>query len=353
MRRALVASILFTTIACHGERTPTTFTETRSFPVAAGKVVRLDLGSLDLEVRVADTDSIGVEVSLEARSSAPGAARRWIESHRPAYSDGPSRLVVEVPKRSHGTFMVGYFRSDGDVRLTIPPSCRLEVETSSGDVTLDGIGPLDGAVRVTTASGDLEVRGGAREIVVRTASGDVDIDAGALDRLEADTASGEVVLRSGARQAIVDTASGEVDLSDLSGELSVHTTSGDVRARWAVPPAGGRIEVNTTSGDIALNLPTAAVLTGRARTRTGRLESDWKGSWDRRRSLQLPATAAAATTIELRATSGDIELLHSDAPEGEEAHATGDTEAPAPLEAPAPPEAPESPVPPSIPESTR
>ncbi len=345
MRRALAASILLITAGCHGGGKPNTFTETRSFPAAAGKVVRLDLGSLDLDVRVADTDTIGVEVVLEARSSAPGAARRWVETHRPAYSDGPSRLEIEVPKRSRGTFLVGFFRSDGEIRLTVPPTCRLEVETSSGDVTLDGVAPLDGAVRVTTASGEFEVRGGAREVVVRTASGDVNIDGDALDRFEADTASGEVVLRSGARKAIVDTASGEVDLFDLTGELSVHTTSGDVRARWSVPPAGGRVDVKTTSGEVELRLPAETVLAGRARTSSGRVDSDWTGSWGRRNtSLQLPA-APAGVTLELRTTSGDIELRHSDEPEGETTEEVGDTEPAAPAEAPEPPAPPESPDP--------
>jgi lia operon protein LiaG len=345
MRRALVASILLITAGCRGGGTPTSFTETRSFPAATGKVVRLDLGSLDLDARVADTDAIGVEVVLEARSSAPGAARRWIEAHQPVYSDGPSRLEIEVSRRSRGTFLVGYFRSEGEVRLTIPRACRLEVETASGDVVLDGGASLDGAVRVTTASGDLDVRGGAREVIVRTASGDVSVDADELDRFEADTASGDVVLRSGARQAIVDTASGEVDLFDLSGELSVRTTSGDVRARWSRPPASGRVDVTTTSGEVDLRLPARTVLAGRARTSSGRLDSDWTGSWDRRRtSLHLPATSAGVT-IELRTTSGDIGLRHADGPEGESTEEAGGVESPAPAEAPEAPAEPESPDP--------
>lgn len=343
MRRALAASILLITAGCHGGGTPITFTETRSFPAATGKVVRVVLGSLDLEVRVAETDSIGVDVALEARSSAPGAATRWVETHRPAYSDGPSRLEIEVPERSRGTFLVGFFRSNGEVRMTVPPACRLEVETTSGDVMLDGPLPLDGAVRVTTASGDLEVRGGAREIVVKTASGDVNIDADALDRLEAETASGEVVLRSGARQAIVDTASGDVDLLDLTADLSVHTASGDVSASWSVPPSGSRIDVNTTSGSVELRLPADSAVAGRARTTTGRLESDWTGSWGKQnRSLRLPA-APAATVLELRTTSGDIVLRHTDGSDREATEEADDTAPPRPAEAPPQPSEPPDP----------
>lgn len=316
MRRLVWFSVglvaLAPALSCVAASAPARAHLSQSFPAPAGKLVRLELRSLDAEVSVVPGDVIKVDVDLEARSSSPAAARRWVERRTPTFEDTPTRLDVRVPSSRGGLFLVGFFESHGKVRVVLPPTCKLEVESSSGDVQLSGDAPLDGAVHIDTSSGDVEVRGGVSQLVVETSSGDVRVDGPRLELLQAQTSSGDVRLRGGARRAIIDTSSGDVILRSLSGELSAHTSSGDVRADWQGIASQTRVSAEATSGDVTLSLPSSAEPHGTLETRSGRIDSEFKGQSDRRdHTLTLDGGGIDLT---VHTSSGDITLRsHADA----------------------------------------
>jgi len=191
--------------------------------------------------------------------------------------------------------MIGYFHTRGTIQVTLPPSCRLDVHTASGDVALDGAEPLAETVRLETASGDVRVGGGARSLLIETASGDMRVTGGELDSFQAQTASGDVELRTPVRRVQIDTASGDLRLDRLLGDLSAHTASGNVRATWREIAGGSRATVNTASGDVTLRLPRDAALTGKISTSSGRIRSDFPGSFGRReRTFTLHGQAGPA-----------------------------------------------------------
>lgn len=310
MRPALpiaIACTLITLSACHPpRREPASHHETRSFPAAAGKVVSCDLRSLDLDVQVQAGDSIQVTVDLEVSSSSRGAARRWLESHTPTFQDGPSQLEITLPRRRSGTFMVGYIRTHGRITLMLPPQCKLEVETSSGDIAIDGSEPLAGPVRLRTASGDAEVKGGVEDLVMRTASGNLETRDRALASLEFGSASGDLRVRDGCGDTIVDSSSGEVRLTGLVGTLSATTSSGDVVASWTKPPT--RVVVDTSSGDVNLDLPAGTALRGSAQTRSGEIRGDFEGRSEKRGRRLVWDGPGGACTVEISTSSGDVRL---------------------------------------------
>jgi hypothetical protein len=314
----LAAALVLPLTACH--RRPATSTnhhETRSFAAAPGKLVRLDVRSIDVAVEVVKGEAIDFEVTLAAHASSRAAASRWIERNTPVIDDSPSRLEISVPKRS-GVSVIGFLATDGRIRIKLPPQCTLEVHTASGDVTLAGEDPLAAPVRIETASGDVTVRGGARELLLDTASGDIRVAGAALAVLEVNTASGDVRLDAGADRAVIDTASGSVTLRDLGGDLSANTSSGDLEARWARLPAGTRIRVETSSGDVRLRLPAAGALSGEMRTSSGSIESDYPGTEERRGhrftlsgaagTAESPSGAAGGASVTIKTNSGDVTL---------------------------------------------
>jgi DUF4097 and DUF4098 domain-containing protein YvlB len=311
-RRPLVVAALlaFPVVACTAVGPPARFTETRTFAASAGKLVKLDLASLDAAVTVVPGTTISVRVSLDARSSSSGGAKAWIESHTPVFADSPGRLEVTLPTTRHRFLFFSFMEANGRVEVTVPPSCDLEVRTASGDVTLSGEAALDGTVRIRTASGDLTVQGGARDLVVKTASGDVTISVPRLASLEANTSSGDVTLTAGAGHVLIDTTSGDVHLEGLTGDLSARTTSGDLRASWKDLEAGHRVDVTSTSGEVSLSLPPAATPAGTLSTSSGDLHSAWDGAWDHRhKRFTLEAGAAVrSVAVEVRTTSGDVDL---------------------------------------------
>jgi DUF4097 and DUF4098 domain-containing protein YvlB len=324
MRRCLAIATLFLVFpafGCTGPASLANHDETHSFAAAPGKLVLLDLRSLDVKATVTPGDAITVVVRVKAHASSSRAAKRWVERHTPIFEDSPTKLEVSLPSSGLGVFVVGFLSTEGSVEVSLPPSCRLEVRSASGDVSLDGQTPLDGPVRIDTASGDVTVRGGAGELLVHTASGDVTVSGPPLRALEAETASGDVRLDAGSGRALVDTASGDVTLRKLGGELSVDTSSGDVQAHWEKIAGGQNVRVTTSSGDVTLRIPSAAALSGEIDTNSGDIRSQFPGAPDRRgrrfslRETESPGQttgqASAGVNLAVRTSSGDIRLLKS------------------------------------------
>jgi hypothetical protein len=311
MRRAILIAVLIVVLAgsaCIRTKTPLSVHETKTFPTAPGKLVRFDVGSLDVDVRVAPASAITAEVEIDARSSSRGAAHRWVESHSPVFEDSSSALEIRQPSGRTGIVVFGFLNAKARVKLVIPPECRLEVRTSSGDVAVRGDAVLAGPVRVRASSGDVTVTGGLRELIVKTSSGDVVVRHQALTELEADTTSGDVTLESGSQRAIVGTSSGDVRLEQLQGGLSVDTSSGEVAASWAALAPGANVRVHTSSGDVRLRIPEAAPLRGHISTRSGSIHSDFSGTGERREHEISFTAAGDAIEIDVNTSSGDVNV---------------------------------------------
>ncbi|HUK13671.1 MAG TPA: DUF4097 family beta strand repeat-containing protein [Thermoanaerobaculaceae bacterium] len=311
MRRlpvVLVLAVLAPTLACVRRPLPTDVHQAQTFPAAPGKLVKVDLRSLDVNVRIVDGATIRATADLEARSSSRSAARRWIERNTPVFNDSTSTLEVRQPSREHTVIIFGFMHNKGEVGLEVPPSCRIEIRTTSGDVSIQGDQPASGAVRVTTTSGDVTVVGGARELVVNTTSGDVQVKKAPLSALQADTTSGDVTLLSGSEKTLVETSSGDLRLDHLGGELSVDTSSGDVHADWDRLAAGQKVRVHTSSGDVRLRVPAGGQVTGEVTTASGRIVSDFPGASDRREHRLTFPGADNAFGLDVHTSSGDVTL---------------------------------------------
>jgi DUF4097 and DUF4098 domain-containing protein YvlB len=304
-----VLAVVVGTSACVRHGAPEAVQQTHTFPAHAGKLVRLDVRSLDVHVRVAEADAVSVTVELSVQSSSRAWTRRWVERNTPVFEDSDSVLEVRLPETErHGLFIIGFVHTRARLDLVVPSSCRLEVRTSSGDVRIEGSAMLAGPVRVHTSSGDVTVTGGVHELIADTSSGDVRVSGPALAAFEADTSSGDVTLTGGAAKAVVDTSSGDLRMEKLGGDVAAETSSGDVGASWEQLPAGSKVRVRTSSGDVRLRVPDGTRLNGGFSTGSGSLHSEIPGTRDQHgHQLSFEATGPAVA-IEVRTSSGDVVL---------------------------------------------
>jgi hypothetical protein len=312
MRRStpiLALCVAVVLVSCARSSTPQAVHESRTFPAAPGKLIRLEVRSLDVHVKVAEASAISVTVDLQARSSSRSATKRWLERNTPVFEDSNSVLEVRLPSgSSHGVVIFGFLHTEGRLDLVVPPSCRVDVRTSSGDVTIAGDAVLSGPVRVDTSSGDVTVSGGVRELIVDTSSGDVRVTGPPLAALEADTSSGDVRLEGGAERVLVDTSSGDARLEKLTGDLSADTSSGGVSAGWERLAAGAKIRVRTSSGDVRLRVPEGTPIGGEVETHSGHIHSDFQGSSDKRGRTMSFVAPGTSVGVEIRTASGDVSL---------------------------------------------
>lgn len=168
-------------------------------------------------------------------------------------SGDPSSLsiAVRLPRKSHNT-------GDTFLKLRVPVGARVDLDTVSADVSVDG---TRGAVKVNTVSGDVGLAIGSPEVTVQTVSGDLKLRSPArLTRIN--SVSGDLRMAGLQGKLNVETVSGNVELEGGKfSELRLKSISGDMRLDVALAD-GAQITGETLSGGITMIVPTA--LTGTA-----------------------------------------------------------------------------------------
>ncbi len=132
-------------------------------------------------------------------------------------------LVVRLPKKSRN----GH---DTVLELRVPTNAKVELETVSADVVVNG---SKGPVKVNTVSGDIALALASSEVSVQTVSGDVK-------------------LKAPSTNTRLNSISGDLDLEGLSGQLSLETVSGNIELR-----RGGKfsdLKLKSVSGDLRLDV---------------------------------------------------------------------------------------------------
>ncbi|MFI5142903.1 MAG: DUF4097 family beta strand repeat-containing protein [Thermoanaerobaculales bacterium] len=280
---------------------------TRSFPAPDGKLVLIDAGPLDLQVRAADIHDIRVRVELVAAAFSEAQAASWIELHRPTIEDSESQLRIQAPDPSGISLLKGVLVTRARIEVTLPPSVRPDLSTSSGTLRADGEFSVAKPLRLRTASGDSEFTGWASEIEVRSTSGDMQVHASrAIDTLMARTASGSLLLVGGARTVRCDASSGDIHLEGLLGPVNAVTSSGSVVARFDALGATDEVHVSTSSGKVRITLPPGSQPGGELRSAKGEIRSAYPGESDPKGGLLK--LSGAGTKLTVTTTSGRIDL---------------------------------------------
>ncbi len=246
------------------------------------------------EVRIGGTLGSGVE-RLEIRSDDDdGVAGLKIEVKYPRSMVGrstePTDLVIDVPVRA--SLEIDGVSADIDVLGTA--GRELEINSVSGNVTVAGapvtadVESVSGNLRLTlnsadvdaqTVSGDLQLRGRLNgEVDVETVSGNVTVDSNGerLRKLSSETVSGDANLRIGVADGgsvRAETVSGDITLrapKSLSATATGTSFSGSLRApgakvvkesvgpgesfRQTYGSGAAEIRLETFSGDASLML---------------------------------------------------------------------------------------------------
>jgi hypothetical protein len=175
----------------------------------------------------------------------------------------------------------------------VPAGTDVEVSSASGEVRL--LGRL-GAVRVHTASGDIEV-GDVARLDVTTASGQ--LTCGAVNgEASISSVSGDCTIRVVGGRLEATLTSGDLRVDQCDGDLVVGSTTGDVRVARC---CGSDISVRSISGDVRVGLPSGIRVEAQISTLSGRA------------SLPNPASSPEPADrrpvrLHLKTVSGDIRV---------------------------------------------
>ncbi|MEY3989365.1 MAG: hypothetical protein RI985_446 [Chloroflexota bacterium] len=148
---------------------------------------------------------------------------------------------------------VVYTAETGELQIDTKPGVISGIFLQRHDVDIELVIPIGSDVQVSTASGDIELEGTYRTVILNSASGNIKVDECTMDRFEVSVASGDVHGHAGTT-SLVNVVSGDVDLLVMRpGRVEVHSVSGDVDVDIR---RGLLTDVNasTLSGDIESNI---------------------------------------------------------------------------------------------------
>jgi hypothetical protein len=277
-------------------------------------------GSLAVRVASWDVRLVGVAGDEVRVRNADGGPLPHIEVER-----GPDSLRIAQPSllgRLGIGIVVGADPRDVRLVIEVPSGASVDVQSASGDLDATG---LRNSQHYRTASGEVDVRETAGELVTETVSGDVTVAVEGSIRLTLRSVSGDVSVEGGTVERVgLTTTSGDLRVASQlgPGPHTIQTLSGDARI---MAGGGVRVTAQTISGDIGTDLP---------HTSQGR---------PGRRSVVI---GDGSIDVHFKSVSGDLRVVGDAAAATTFAAGTPQPpELPEPPEAPVPPEPPEPPLP--------
>jgi DUF4097 and DUF4098 domain-containing protein YvlB len=203
--------------------------------------------------------------TVEVRAGEPGRVEATVE----VTGTGPTTAEAEADRANVATTLeeeTGQVRlravytpnpgSPGNrgaaVTLTVPPGSELDIRTSNGAVTVEGVGA---ALRVATSNAAVTVEGSTGDTVLETSNGAVEMTA-VTGMIDVRSSNGRVTIEATDAVAAVTTSSGEIQFQgDLAPGDSAFTTS-NAAVRVALPAdASFALDASTSNGRIAVDFP--------------------------------------------------------------------------------------------------
>jgi hypothetical protein len=283
--------------------------DSRRFPSAEGKRVVIDVGTLNLRVRAADVEDIEVVTDLKISGVGGQKAETWIDAHTPVIDDREEELRIATSSGKSSFLGLGHLTARSRLGVVVPTHVALDLTTTSGTIQLRGDFPFARPLRLRTSAADITFEGAAATLDIRSAGGNTEVTVfRPLDRLFARTSSGNVSVRGGARQVEVDTASGNVWIGNLSGPAQVETSTGKITLQWDHLDPDDHVVVRSASGKVDIVLPPGVQPQGSLTTTTGSIRCDFQGEWnDREDSLRL---IGDGPTLDVETASSEITASH-------------------------------------------
>ncbi|MCB9920248.1 MAG: DUF4097 family beta strand repeat protein [Planctomycetes bacterium] len=215
---------------------------------AAGSAFRTELRAGDVEV-VSAENSAHVEVTISATGRTKAEAEAVLARFEPRTVADERGARFEVQGEAleiHEGNTTYRIEPHVKVRAHVPDGSQLAIETSSGNIVVDGefqktdLKTEYGSVTVARVHGRIEAK---------TSSGNIGIRATRGDRVRAETQYGSVTCEDIRAESLV--------LSSSSGNITVHSSTGSLRANTEygaidLTECEGSVEATTSSGNIKL-----------------------------------------------------------------------------------------------------
>lgn len=295
-------------------------------PVKAGSTVQVSSDHGDIVISTWDEQQIKVVGHKRVTAGSQDEANRMADQSKPVISGGPESLSITANTGGSGprAGVMGPHGVTTNLEIFLPKNVAVDLNARHGDVK---VRTRDGAVRATSQHGDIDVEdvNGAATISMRhgdlraqNVNGNMDVD-GSVSDLDVSNISGPVHITAEVMGSIkftalkkglqfhssrtdlnidhligelnmdrgdlhmtqcdgvqVATRSKDIHLEDVTGDVRVDNTNGQVDVHASQTPLGN-IRINNLRGDVEVVVPAAANFDLNATSRRGSVYSDFAG----------------------------------------------------------------------------
>ena len=271
-------------------------TQEQAFPAHGSLRVVCDRGSLNISPSDGNVIRVVLHKKLYAQNQSD--ADKYNQGTKPQITVDGTSVVLNANTNGSGEHGV-----QADMDVFVPEDASLDISSKRGDVTinnrraevkvslqhgdasLDGItGPVKidlekGSLRATQIAGDLEVNGHVDSVSIDDVSGTVHLNGDFYEDIRLSKIAKTVVFKTSRSDmeiasvpgdisiasdevrgneltgpSRVVTSSKNIHLEDISGDLQVESTNGDVEVSTGGNQKGGKMNVATQHGDVAVTL---------------------------------------------------------------------------------------------------
>ncbi|MBE2213260.1 MAG: DUF4097 family beta strand repeat protein [Opitutaceae bacterium] len=307
----------------------------KSFKVAAGGTLSVDVDAGSIEVNAAPGDTVKVQVVRKFRASSKEKEQELLAKHTVKIEQSGNDVSIysrgESVTRSFWSWFGGGTGREVRYIVTVPASYNADLKTSGGPIAADG---LRGRVEANTSGGPLAfaniagpISGGTSggPIALEKCDGDVDLHTSG-GPVSAENCSGTFKLSSsGGGIGVEDhrgtlklhTSGGGIDVDNIDGSVDASTSGGPVAASFRGQPTGD-CRLHTSGGGVSLEIPRNARFTLDAHTSGGGVSCDMSGGTNIEKSRgNLRATYnGGGPRIELSSSGGGIDIEATGGVEG-------------------------------------
>jgi DUF4097 and DUF4098 domain-containing protein YvlB len=268
---ALVLVALVVPAGCGRGSTPDArSTETRQLSVSgvSQSLVVIETFNGAVQVRAGEAGTVEATVEVTGTGSTPAEA----DADRANVVTTLEQETGRVRLRAVYTPNPGSPGNTGaSATVTVPPGSELDIRTSNGAVTVEGIGA---SLKVATSNGAVTAAGPSGDTVVETSNGEVRVTA-ATGMIDVRSSNGRATVEATDAVVAVETSSGEVRFSGslAPGDSSFRTSNAVV---GLVLPAGASfgLDASTSNGTVTVGFPLSTSGAASATTVQGTVGSD-------------------------------------------------------------------------------
>ena len=298
-----------------------TFDDTvqQAFPAHGNLRVVCDHGSLN--IAPADDNTLRVVVHKKVYAQNQKDADKYNDGTKPQITVSGNLVVLNANTNGAGEHGV-----QADMDIFVPRDATLDIASKRGDVTIndrkadvkvslqhgdvtlnDVSGAVNtslqkGSVRASKIAGDLDVDGNIDNVTIDEVAGSVHLNGDFFEDIRLSKIAKTVTFKSSRSDMqiasvpgdleiagdevrgndlsgpsrLIFTRSKDVHIENVSGDLQLETTNGDIEVRAADKLPLGRISISSKRGDISLVLPSKSGFQMQANTSKGGITSEFE-----------------------------------------------------------------------------